>query len=436
MKYATRISPNGVTEIVSADGKVLGNGDVTQRVFHILPKLYLQPSEAEDLAIRDYNYVELEISSTLGVSLVPEGGVFVRQPYPNRRYFVGGSKDLRNGWVIPIPDNLNEFDLRFRWICHKTWGATDTDDWEVHHLLHIVLNPGSGNTFSMDTMCWGGPERKGPITSPFGVHHQGDFNGRQVISAGLLVPPGVYQYLGNGFSLEEKLVISGQKLDQVWSIDAFDEEQLHEVRQCLDFKTGCDQHIKNTSTEFPAEIFVKAVDLARSIPYDAKSVFGQRVAGQRGGREQHPACELMAQWWADNRPHKTAHEVGFAIPYVRVRDDGQYWCGDYEAPNESLEIFEDDASAQARIGDVVLLVFCASHIHSIADDEGIHTMLANGSPYSCIGMPAESLNNGECDEAYRSLDALSGFPDRFPVAWKYISDQAGQMLRGGVASVY
>lgn len=428
MKHALKTSPDGEAVMVTANGKALGVGDVTQRVLHVLPKLYVQQSDV--LAILDKDLIDIEITSTLGVDLVPQGGVIVRQPYPNQRYFVGGSDDIRNGWVMPIPDGVDQFDLDIRWLCLRTWKATNTDDWEVRHLIHVVLQPGTGNTFSMDANCWPRTHNNGleaprsPITL-FGLNQTDeDFKGRQIVAEGRLVSQDGDDFFDVGYSIEERVVIPGMKLDQVWSIDAFNDEQIHEVRQGLQFKTGNAQHIKNASAEFPADIFVKAVGLARSIPFVAESTFSLSVTGQRGGREQHPACQLMSQWWIDNRPNKTEHKVGFAIPYVRVRDDGQYWCGNHEVPNDPLEAFEEDATAQARIGDVVLLMFYASHEHFTADDEGIHTMLANGSPYMCIGMPAESLDNGEFDEAWYSLKALAGFPDRFPVAWKYVKGVA------------
>jgi len=68
----------------------------------------------------------------------------------------------------------------------------------------------------------------------------------------------------------------------------------------------------------------------------------------------------------------------------------------------------------------MLIMFFASHEHFTADEEGIHVYLADGSPFSTIGMNPEDLESGDFDEAWYSLKALAAFPSRFQAAWKLL----------------
>jgi hypothetical protein len=69
---------------------------------------------------------------------------------------------IRNGWIVPIPADVTEFDIEFQWHIESAamWRVYPKDDWEVRHLIHIKLHPGKGITYSMDGSCW--PEREGP----------------------------------------------------------------------------------------------------------------------------------------------------------------------------------------------------------------------------------------------------------------------------------
>ena len=105
MKYALQTLPSGETRMVDASGNPLGCSDVDRPILHILPKLWV-PAEIlgrPGLRFDDglmCEEVTLTVSSSLPVDVLPEGGVKVRQPYPNRRYFVGGSELIRNGWIV------------------------------------------------------------------------------------------------------------------------------------------------------------------------------------------------------------------------------------------------------------------------------------------------------------------------------------------------
>ncbi|MDP2365744.1 MAG: hypothetical protein Q8M94_18495, partial [Ignavibacteria bacterium] len=191
-------------------------------------------------------------------------------------------------------------------------------------------------------------------------------------------------------------------------------------KQTTSFTQGNEVHRKNASVEFPAKLFIEAVRLARAIDFGKDSAFAQSILGIQGGAEQHPAIKLLNEWWMKNSPVKSDYSVGYAIPFVRVRDDNEYWCAYHEVPNTPMEAFLTIANTQARIGDVVLLQFYASHIHYKGDNDGVHIILADGTPYMTIGIEAEELYSGQYDETLNSLEALFYFPSRFPLAWELL----------------
>ena len=167
MKYALQKLPNGQTQMVDTSGNPLGGADADRPILHILPKLWVpaeilgRPNKRFDDGLMCEEII-LTVTSSLPIDVMPEGGIEIRQPYPNRRYFVGGSKLIRNGWIVPIPADVTEFDIEFQWHIESAamWRVYPKDDWEVRHLIHIKLHPGKGITYSMDGSCW--PEREGP----------------------------------------------------------------------------------------------------------------------------------------------------------------------------------------------------------------------------------------------------------------------------------
>src|SRR5580693_1410002 len=138
MKFAQQILPNGKSQIVDANGQPLGRGDVDRPMLHILPKLFVPSKALAPLASESKIFmqgngltcdrIKLEVSTTLPIDIQPDGGIFVRQPYPNRRYFVGGSALLRNGWVVPLPLESTEFDVQFSWKCGDAWQVLHVDE--------------------------------------------------------------------------------------------------------------------------------------------------------------------------------------------------------------------------------------------------------------------------------------------------------------------
>lgn len=170
MQYALKTLPNSKSEIVDANGNPLGKRDADRPVLHILPKLWV-PAELLGRSKKHFGGllcedIVLTVTSTLPIDLVPEGGIQIRQPYPNRRYFVGGSKLIRLGWIVPIPADVTKFDIEFKWYTDSPafCDAYLRDDWTVRHLMHVELHSGQGVTYSMDGSCWPGTKDTKRIT--------------------------------------------------------------------------------------------------------------------------------------------------------------------------------------------------------------------------------------------------------------------------------
>jgi hypothetical protein len=112
------------------------------------------------------------------------------------------------------------------------------------------------------------------------------------------------------------------------------------------------------------------------------------------------------------------------MPFVRVRDDGEYWAGHYEIPNCQVNEFNPSKLNASRIGDVVLVIFIATQEVAKFDNSGMTLMHPSGDPYSTIGISKKDFETGECDEAYFSVKALGSFRNRFPDAWEFLNKAA------------
>jgi hypothetical protein len=433
MQYALKTLPNGQSEIVDANGNPLGKRDADRPVLHILPKLWV-PTELLGQPNRKFggllcHEIILTATSTLPIDLMPEDGIEIRQPYPNRRYFVGGSTLIRNGWIVPIPAGLTKFDIEFEWYINSPafCDAYLTDDWTVSHLMHVELHAGEGVTYSMDGSCWPGAKDTKRITpvSVLGIEKEDqiDRKRRNIIKESKLTyaDEDLKGELA-GFFLEEQVDIPGIPLDQLWTINAFQDEQLHEVRQTTKFTEDNEAHRANGPIEMPVNLFLQAIDLAKKVPFDPESKFGQSVAGVPGGCEQHPAMKLLCDWWETVRPAGEPFRPGMAMPLVRVRDDGQYWWGDHEVPNSPVKGLNSKGRNAARIGDQILMLFQAKQEHAVFDNFGMRTFLPSGPEFKSIGIDKEEYLSGNWDEAYHCLSALASFPNRFPAAWDFLKE--------------
>ena len=439
MRFALENRPNAQPRIVDAKGEPLGRSDADRRILHVLPKLWVPAEFLWHSKERFHDglmcdEITLEVTSTLPVNLMPEGGIEIRQPYPNRRYFVGGSQLIRNGWIVPIPDHLTDFDIEFHWYVESAAMSRvhPIDAWRVRHLVHIKLHPGTGSTYSMDDCCW--PRRDGiatriaPVTVlGVGEESQVDRERRQIVTESDLVYTSG-ELVGElaGYFLEERVDITGIPLEHAWSIDAFQEEQLHEVRQTAILTQEIKAHQANGPIEMPAELFVRAIDYAENVAFGKDSKFFKTIEGMPGGMEQHPAMKLLCDWWETVRPEGEPFKPGMAMPLVRVRDDGDYWWGDREVPNSPVNGFNSSGRNAARIGDQILVLFQAKQEHAVFDDDGMTVFLPSGEQFGTIGIDKEQYLNGESDEAWACLKALASFADRFPPAWAFLNKRGGE----------
>lgn len=426
MKVAALVSPDGTTTTVTADGKPLGDGDVDRRVLHILPKLFVPSRVVKHLKPLE---VLLEVESSLPIPMLAIDDIEVRQPYPNTRYYVGGSKTSRNGWLVNLPDGVMEFDLKFKWEFFNAWKFSNYDELIVEHIIHVKLLPGEKRTYTMDSACWPrggktGDDRdvpfKGTAVSLIGLDGDEDpreTTRRDIIRINNLVwqEDGVPTDYHAGQVIEENLVIPPVAYEQVWSLNAFQEEQLHEIKQVARFTSHHEAHDANADHEMPAAVLLHAIQQARTTPFGKTSEYMKGFASC----EKHPALVTLNEWWEEHRTDGKPMKAGHAMPWIRVRDDDEYWCGYGEVPNQKIPGMLYSKKANARVGDSILLVYCAAAEHfTYPAPHAVQTYLADGQEFVDIGgVGKEMLLSGEYDEAWYALDALCGLPERFPEAF-------------------
>lgn len=444
MKYGVMVGADGQRQIVDAKGKPLGKGDSDVPVLHILPKL-LVPEIAVGKDRASFggiacDEVQLKVSSSLAGDVVPDGGIRIRQPFPNRRYFVAGSSLIRVGWMVPLEMDVTEFDLEFEWTVESPglWPVLHQDMWTIRHVLHVKLQPGRGITYTMDASCWDqktcAPMHLTPVTRLEKVVAEGEeVQHRQIGNVVDLVYPEDDGLAG--YMVEEVVNIQGIPMDALWTIRAFDEEQLHEVVQTAAVLSETDKHRANALIEMPDELFVAAVNLARNTPFERGSAFAQSVKGVPGGCEQHPALKILCEWWMTVRPDGEPFAPGFVMPLVRVRDDGQYWWGHHEIPNSAVEDFNPGGRNMARIGDLVLVEFSATQAVAMFSEQGMTVLLPNGALGSSVGVGQDEYLSGEYDEAWYGLNALAVFPERFPAAWRFLNKKGREYAQARRAAV-
>lgn len=434
MKFALERLPNGQSQIVDATGKPLGGADAGHPILHILPKLWV-PTEILGRPNNPFDdrllceEVTLTVSSTLSTEVMPKGGIVIRQPYPNRQYFIGGSELTRNGWIAHLPADATDFDIELQWHIRSPaiWPICAKDDWVVRHLLHIKLLPGKGITYSMDSSCWpqrgGQPRRISPVTV-LGCEEQDqiDRERRQIIKdSDLIYTDGEANGELAGYFLEEQVDIIGVPLEQAWSVGGFQQEQLHEVRQTAILNHDIEAHYANGPIEMPVQLFLKAIAHAEEVEFEKDSDFVKTIAGEPGGLEQHPAMTLLCSWWESARPEGEPFRPGMAMPLVRVRDDGDYWWGDRDVPNSKVNGFNPSGRNTARVGDSILILFQAKQEHAVFASDGMRVFLPSGEQFSTIGIDKSEYLTGKSDEAYACLKSLADFAYNFPSVWAFLN---------------
>lgn len=392
--------------LVDAKGAVIRAADTNRRMLHVLPKLYIK----DNVTRREVEAGRVDLSVTADQpelkGLQPHAGsIQISQCLPNRGYFVGGSLDTRYGWFVELPEGLNEIDLVFHWdvVIEKV-----KFNRHIEHEIHLNLLSGNYQTWSMDVSAWNRVREFHSGTSPLQLQPITCFE-MEDISAERKVEVMDFDLVGKGGTLIylESVDIPPVPYSDLTYIEEFQEKQIHEIRRQTVFHDHNARHRENAIIEMPTEIFMKAVYAAVE----------NKVEMSRVDCAEHPANKILARWWNENAPaHRCA---SFAMPWVRVEEVHEYWCGYYETPNEPFRIFGPNKAANARVGDGILLEFMQKPVFDQTHPNYIDVLLVNGkSSHTAGGIEEEELRSGKYDEAWYSLEALRAFPCRFPEMWE------------------
>ncbi|MEC8919275.1 MAG: hypothetical protein VX796_16900 [Pseudomonadota bacterium] len=122
--------------------------DARERTLHLLPALQVDPFNG--VALED---ITLSVSvSWLEEPVIPQAGWTIRQPYPNRLYFVGGSESCHLGHFIVLPDGQQAGEVTFHWTVNVS--ALPPGHFQVTHRFDLTFDEGEGRTWSMDVANW------------------------------------------------------------------------------------------------------------------------------------------------------------------------------------------------------------------------------------------------------------------------------------------
>jgi hypothetical protein len=199
-------------------------------------------------------------------------------------------------------------------------------------------------------------------------------------------------------------------------------------KQVSTFSRYTQEHQDNGTALLPASVLLLAVKLAHEVTYNEAAIQAQLDAGdddRMGLLEQHPAMKVLCTWWEENRPDKPGvMRAGMAMPYIRVLDDDQYYCGNLENPCLPIGTMFSVATSCATSGGCVLVHFLASIKHSTFDGDRLDIHCSDGEVWVEAGVSREQVECGEYDEAAICLDALADFPSNFPVAYQALKELA------------
>ncbi|WP_110648785.1 hypothetical protein [Salinicola peritrichatus] len=124
--------------------------DARERVLHLLPVLQVDPFDRIDV-----ENISLSVSvSWRDTPIMPQGGWGIRQPYPNRLYFVGGSADCQLGQFIPLPADADRGEVVFHWTVSGEVTQIMPGTFQITHSLDLTFCEGVGMTYSMDVANW------------------------------------------------------------------------------------------------------------------------------------------------------------------------------------------------------------------------------------------------------------------------------------------
>lgn len=412
MEHAILETDKG-SRLVDAQGHLIQTADGDRRMLHVLPKLYVDDPAL--LGSLRPEHVRLSVSADQRElnNLQPStGDIQVSQCVPNKGYFIGGCQDTRYGWFVPLPDDLDVINLVFHW---DILVGTQC----IEHEISLKLLPGPYNTWSMDVSAWHRVRRFEPGKPPLVFQPTTRLWGEGFTEGRNVEVFDISDDYHDSFVYNESLEIPAIPFSDLNYIEEFQNRQLHEIRRQADFSCNNDAHRQNAVMEMPKETFIAAVRAAMDVP------FGKDTAYPNGRCTAHPALKILSGWWNAHAPeHRCA---AFAMPWVRVEEDVQeYWCGYYETPNTPFTCFVQHKSANARVGDAILIEFMRQVTEADVRPHGLDVFLVNGTVALTVGVTLEDIRSGACDEAWLSLEALRRFPGRFPEVW-------GALVNGGTA---
>lgn len=423
MKHARFETADG-TRIMHADGTEPQARDTAGAVLHLLPQLHVDRE-----VIAACPSPRVRCTATL---LSPAGHwpmpreLVVRQPLPNQCFLVGGTPDSRYGFLVPLPPELPDtVVVRFEWrftdagqidaLCCLGEGLATA----VDHTLRLHLQPGGhGQIFSTDIAAWPVDDDADPPfrRQPFAVL-SGDrlpLIREDHVSMRVDAQSGV-------LALDEQVEVPGILLDDIWGFAEFAAERLHEVAQTAVFdpaSPGTLAHRANACVELPAEVLVRAVRLARDVPYGPGTPFG----GSMAACERHPALQALCGWWNRNAPDPRHRRAGLCSVGLRVRDDGEYWNACHETPNMPVDDVVKAPEIAARVGDGVLVAFHqGQHAATFPEAGGCDLHDVAGTLWQAVGVTEAEVRRGEADEGWYVLSGLAALPDRFPAAWEWLT---------------
>lgn len=394
----------------------------TKRLLHVLPKLLLSGQEFFTLPSRAK--AELKVSSKvlsdLGIEVNPEKGVKVRRPVPNRRYLIGGTKALRYGWLVEIPDDLALVDLTFEWSVEMP--GEDQPLRATHEVMVSLVHTG-GKIFSMDSACWHRvfkfPEGRAPFSfTPHAIlATMGQAKDR-------IAELAIEQLSDNHLKMSESVSIPGITADDLWSLHAFDPVKRGPSPIKDEIKALNEGHFSNGSIAMPVDVLVRAVSLAKRVDFGPDSIFGI----DPGSLEHHPALEVLCGWWNHNAPAAEARRAKAAAVFVRTEIKPEYEASTGEPP-ESYDHFKRTKESNATVEYTVLVAFSTGDAGLRLTEHGWTSELVGGGEALCTKSAQERLVNDRPDVAKASLVNLSLFPRRHPSLWKSLQRKSKEMNR-------
>lgn len=410
MKYAV-VKLGNTPVLVTADGNLVPHKDETEWTFHVLPTLYL-PNFSDS---EPPETIKLLVSSPeLGDAVLPDGGIVIRQPYPNPDYYVAGTAERKMGWSVKLTSDLTTIHLVLDWeFSAEGCLIWETGIYKLRHELEFKLQPTrQGHVYSMDVPSWKNGLSSG-ISKPIAVIDERDFEplnshgSEQQFSFEYIAEPDFC----NQILIKQFLFLPSCAWSDLAS-DEFEEMRLlRDIEQTATFTKYVEDHRRNACCEIPASVVHRAIALAREVPLRQGSLYFSNY-------EAHPAMICLSQWWNQNATVESYRCAAHAKLWVRVEDDDEYWCGYDEEPNRSVKQGVSNPQCVARWGNLLLFEFAKAHNQIYYDDGCLVCPSVDGDIFEMV----DGIDLEEYHPAWYGLVALQQFPERFPIAWEALCE--------------